>query len=41
MTAPPAVARTAKAVRGFRPFPRRGGIVTNAQIDKLREEDAF
>jgi len=41
LTAPPAVARTAKAVRGFRPFPRRGGIVTNAQIDKLREEDAF
>ncbi len=28
------------ATYGFRPFPKRGGIVTNAQIDKLREEDA-
>ena len=39
--APPPSARQPKAVHGFRPFPRRGGIVTNAQIDKLREEDAF
>ena len=23
---------------GFRPFPRRGGIVTNKLIDQLREE---
>ena len=23
---------------GFRPFPKRGGIVTNALIDRLREE---
>jgi len=23
---------------GFRPFPKRGGIVTNAMIDRLREE---
>jgi len=41
LTAPSAVARAAKVFRGFRPFPRRGGIITNAQIDKLREEDAF
>jgi len=42
LTAPdPATARAPKAVHGFRPFPKRGGIVTNAQIDKLREEDAF
>lgn len=41
LTAPGAATRDTKAVRGFRPFPRRGGIVTNAQIDKLREEDAF
>jgi hypothetical protein len=41
LTAPPAAARKPRAVHGFRPFPRRGGIVTNAQIDKLREEDAF
>lgn len=33
--------RTPRATRGFRPFPKRGGIVTNEQIDKLREEDAF
>ena len=38
--APPAV-REPKAVHGFRPFAKRGGLVTNAQIDKLREEDAF
>jgi hypothetical protein len=41
LTAAPATARDTRAVHGFRPFPRRGGIVTNAQIDKLREEDAF
>ena len=26
---------------GFRPFPSRGGIVTNDLIDKLRGEDAY
>lgn len=41
LTAPPPTARPPKAVHGFRPFPKRGGMVTNAQIDKLREEDAF
>ena len=41
LTAPPPVARAPKATHGFRPFPKRGGIVTNEQIDKLREEDAF
>ena len=25
----------------FRPLPKRGGIVTNELIDKLREEDAY
>jgi hypothetical protein len=25
---------------GFRPFPSRGGVVTNELIDRLREEDA-
>ena len=24
---------------GFRPFPKRGGIVTNELIDRLREEN--
>jgi hypothetical protein len=26
---------------GFRPFPKRGGIVTNELIDKLRDDDAY
>ena len=26
---------------GFRPFPSRGGIITNEMIDKLREEDIY
>ena len=30
-----------RALHGFRPFPRRGGIVTNELIDKLREGDAY
>jgi len=38
---PPGSAREAKPVHGFRPFPRRGGIVTNELIDRLREEDAY
>ena len=41
LTAAPQSAREPKAVHGFRPFPRRGGIVTNGQIDKMREEDSF
>lgn len=43
LTAPPrtAAAPTSKARYGFRPFPKRGGIVTNDLIDKLREDDAF
>jgi hypothetical protein len=32
--------RQPKALYGFRPFPKRGGIVTNDLIDKLREDDA-
>ena len=41
LIAPLPTIRQPKAVHGFRPFPKRGGLVTNAQIDKLREEDAF
>ena len=33
--------REPKALHGVRPFPRRGGIVTNERIDKLREDDAY
>jgi hypothetical protein len=35
------VARAPKAVYGLRPFPKRGGIVTNQLIDKLREDDVY
>ena len=43
LTAPPEapVARAPKAIYGLRPFPKRGGIVTNELIDKLREDDAY
>ena len=34
-------AREPKPVHGFRPFPRRGAIVTNELIDRLREDDAY
>ena len=30
-----------KAVHGLKPFARRGGIVTNELIDKLRDDDAY
>jgi hypothetical protein len=30
-----------KARYGFRPFAKRGGIVTNALIDRLREDDVY
>ena len=29
--------RGTRALHGFRPFPRRGGIVTNELIDGLRD----
>lgn len=43
LTALPATpaARAPKAVYGLRPFPKRGGVVTNERIDKLREDDAY
>lgn len=37
---PPGVAEP-KAVYGFKPIQRRGGLVTNELIDKLREDDAY
>jgi hypothetical protein len=30
-----------KERHGFRPFARRGGVVTNELIDALRDDDAF
>lgn len=32
-------AREPAAVYGFRPFPSRGGVVTNEQVDTLRDEE--
>ena len=37
----PRSAREPKALYGLRPFPKRGGIVTNELIDKLRQDDAY
>ena len=43
LSAPPEMALTGtpKARFGFRPFAKRGGIVTNEMVDKLREDDAY
>jgi hypothetical protein len=42
LTAPPQIPTTrSKSLHGFRPFPKRGGIVTNELIDRLREDDAY
>lgn len=30
-----------RAHYGLRPFAKRGGVVTNALIDRLREDDAY
>jgi hypothetical protein len=37
LNAPTATVREVKAVHGFRPFSKRGAIVTNVQIDKSSE----
>jgi len=39
--ATPPTAKEPEAFYGFRPFAKRGGIVTNELIDKLREEDVY
>lgn len=43
LTAPPSppAGREPKATHGFRPFAKRGRVVSNELIDKLREEDAY
>jgi len=43
LTAPPDApgVREPKARYGFRPFAKRGAVVTNELIDKLREDDAY
>ena len=32
---------TKRGVGGFVPFKSRGGVVTNEQLDRLRENDAY
>lgn len=43
LTTPPdaTAVREPKAVYGVRPFASGGRVVTNGQIDKLREDDAY
>ncbi len=43
LTAPPetSAARAPKTIYGVRPFAKRGGVVTNELIDKLREDDVY
>jgi hypothetical protein len=38
VVAPVGVARDRSAVFGFRPFARRGAVVTNQRIQQLRDE---
>lgn len=39
--APRAAVREPAAFYGFRPLPRRGGVVSNELINKLREDDVY
>lgn len=43
ITAPEQPLRTEspKVTYGVRPFPKRGGVVTNEMINKLREDDVY
>ena len=42
LTAPqPSAVREPRAVHGFKPFARRGGIITNELVDQLRHDDAY
>jgi hypothetical protein len=38
---PAPVAEQPRALYGFRPIPKGGGIVTNEHINKLREDDVY
>ena len=39
--AQPSTVREPKAVYGFKPFARRGAIITNELLDQLRGDDAY
>ncbi len=43
LTAPPSEkgAQAPTVIYGFRPFPQRGGIVTNELIKNLRDDDVY
>lgn len=43
LTSGPSIAPSSafRSVHGFRPFPKRGGLVTNELIDRLRDDDAY
>jgi hypothetical protein len=42
LTAPaPSKVREPKAIYGFKPFARRGSVITNELIDQLRQDDAY
>jgi len=42
LTSAPAMSKSKRAgIGGFVPFESRGGLVTNEQIDRLREQDAY
>jgi hypothetical protein len=34
-------AKEAAAAHGFRPFPPRGGVITNELVDRLRDENGI
>ena len=36
-----AEAREPEAFYGFRPLPRRGGVVSNELVNRLREDDVY
>jgi len=40
--APPAASvRASRSLHGFRPFAKRGGVVSNEVIDRLRDDDVY
>ena len=41
LTQAPAGTEEPEAFYGFRPLPRRGGVVSNELINRLREDDVY
>jgi hypothetical protein len=40
-TASATTAQEPEALYGFRPFPSRGGVVSNEKVDQLRDEEGI